>query len=147
MKNIIKITESELINLIKQILREDSSTTNCVKEYKSPYPSDPYKYRIGAECLWETITDTSKPQKGHKQIPNWISLYENEKANVKLDKWFPKAKSDCNKCKTGGVVKKTLPETKCPDTINCMPTANKPNPCNDFFISYCISLGKTKRLS
>lgn len=147
MKKIIKITEGELTNLIKKILKEDSSTTDCTKEYKSPFPGDPYKYRIGVECLWETMSDNSKPQDGHKQISNWVSLYKNEKANIKLDKWFPNAKSDCKKCKTGGVVKKMIPDNKCPDTVNCMPTVNKPSPCDDFFISYCIRTGKTKKLS
>lgn len=31
-KKIIRLTEGELTNLIKKILKEDSTTNNCVKE-------------------------------------------------------------------------------------------------------------------
>jgi|LakMenEpi03Aug12_release.lakeMendotaPanAssembly.Ray.scaffolds.fasta_scaffold14561_26 hypothetical protein len=159
MKKIVRLTEGELTNLIKRILKEDSTKNNCHKEYTNPESNtDPYIYRMGPECIWQTKSDKTKKQIG-KEIPDWISLYKNEKANQKLDKWFPNAKSDCSKCKNGGI-KKTPPsdlikkkvdlvkgkigENKCPKTINCMPSPNgKPNPCDDFFISYCIKSGKT----
>ena len=99
MRKTLRLTERELTNLIKKILKEDSVDTSCWKEYKSPFPGDPYKYRIGAECLWETKSDETKTQTG-KKIDDWISLYKNEKANTKLNKWFPNAKSDCSKCKS-----------------------------------------------
>ena len=149
-KNIIRLTEGELTNLIKRILKEDS-TTNCVKEYKSPYPGDPYEYRIGVECQWETKSDETKNLPG-KKIPNWISLDNNEKANKKLDKWFPNAKSDCSKCKNGAVKKTVSPDlikkkTKttndCPLNINCMTGVwNRPKLCdNPEALKICVKKG------
>lgn len=153
MKKIIRLTEGELTNLIKRILKEDSKTNNCIKEYKNPESStDPYIYRMGPECIWETKSDKTKKQI-RRVIDDWESLYKNEKANKILDKWFPDAKSDCSKCKKGDVKKtgsddlnkKKTVENKCPKTIDCMPLDDgKPNICNDFFISYCIRTGKTK---
>lgn len=126
-KKIIKLTEGELTNLIKRILKEDSTTNNCIKEYKSPYPGDPYEYRIGEECLWETRSDKSKKQTG-KEMPDWVSLYKNVEANKKLDKWFPNAKSDCSKCKGGE--KNNLSD--CPKKVNCQPGVSlRPKICND----------------
>jgi len=162
MKKVIRLTEGELTNLIKGILKEDSKTNNCVKEYANPESStDPYIYRMSPECIWETKSDKTKKQIG-RVIEDWQSLYKNEKANKTLNRWFPNAKSDCSKCKNG-VVKKTgsddlfkkktgsddlfkkkTNENKCPKTINCMPSPDgKTNICNDFFISYCIKSGKT----
>jgi hypothetical protein len=143
MKKVIKLTEGELTNLIKKILKEDSTTNNCHKEYRNPESStDPYIYRMGPECIWETKSDKSKKQI-RRVIDDWQSLYKNKKANETLDRWFPNAKSDCSKCKKGDL--KKTGSNECPKTINCMPSRDgKTNICNDFFISYCIKSGKTK---
>lgn len=162
MKKIIRLTEGELSNLIKRILKEDSTTNNCNKEYRNPESStDPYIYRMSPECIWETKSDKTKKQIG-RVIEDWESLYKNEKANRTLTRWFPNAKSDCSKCKNGVIKKTGSPdlikkktgsddlnkkktiENKCPKTINCMPSPNgKPNPCTDLFIIECIRTNKT----
>lgn len=136
MKKIIKLTEGELTNLIKRILKEDSTTNNCIKEYTNPESStDPYIYRIGPECIWETKSDKTKKQIG-RVIDDWESLFKNEKANKILDKWFPNAKSDCSKCKG-----KTTPKNDCPKEISC---EGNPNPCNTYRIKACINSRKTR---
>ena len=151
-KKIIKLTEGELTNLIKRILKEDSTTNNCHKEYTNPESSaDPYIYRMGPECIWETKSDKSKKQI-RRVIDDWESLYKNKKANETLDKWFPKAKSDCSKCKKGNVKKtesddlnkkKTKTTNDCPLTINCMPGAwNRPKLCdNPEVLKMCVRKG------
>lgn len=129
MKKVIRLTEGDLTKLIRRILKEDSQPNTCIKEYKSPFPGDPYTYRIGKECIWETKSDKSKKQTGNP-IPDWISLYKNKKANDKLNTWFPNAKSDCSKCKEKSN-KKGDGIGDCPKTINCQPSVNgRPKLCD-----------------
>lgn len=142
MKKVIRLTEGELTNLIKRILKEDSTTNNCHKEYRNPESSaDPYIYRMGPECNWETKSDKSKKQI-RRVIDNWESLYKNKKANEILDKWFPNAKSDCSKCK-----KQTTTTNNelgdCPLSINCMAGAwNRPKLCdNPEALQMCVKKG------
>lgn len=140
-KNIIRLTKGELTNLIKRILKEDSTTNNCHKEYRNPESStDPYIYRMGPECIWETKSDKTKKQIG-RVIEDWESLYKNEKANKTLNRWFPNAKSDCSKCKNGVVKKtgspdlikkKTKTTNDCPKIVNCQPGIGpRPKICNN----------------
>ena len=150
-KKIIKLTESELTNLIKRILKEDtdtsSSTPDCKKEYRNPESkTDPYKYSMDDKCQWQTKTDkwdTVNNQSSNKRIiKDWISLVGNVKANERLNKWFPNAISDCLQCQ-----KKTHRGDKglsdCPKTINCMPgVGNRPNICNNpKMLEMCKKLG------
>jgi hypothetical protein len=140
MKKIVKLTESELTNLIKRILKEDLETTDdlgCEKEYRNPESkSDPYKYKMGVECQWETKSiDTNAGNR--KIIKDWISLYENERANETLDRWFPNAKKECSNCKK----KKTPIKNDCPKEVDCLSSSS---PCKDLKIKACIKSGKTR---
>ena len=148
MKKIVRLTEGELTNLIKRVLKEDSESAlgmdtslngnNCYKVYRNPESkTDPYIYRMGPECIWQTKSDNVSDylNEQSKIIKDWISLYGNEKANRILDKWFPNAKSDCSKCK-----KKTPISTDCPKYIDCFGT---PSPCKTPKMMACIKSGKT----
>jgi len=140
MKKVIRLTESELTTLIKKILNEDSSLdkeySDCQKEYRNPESkTDPYKYRMGIECQWETKS-VGTDYNG-KIIKDWVSLYGNEKANKRLDEWFPNAKKECSNCKK----KKTPIKNDCPKEVDCLSSSS---PCKDLKIKACIKSGKTR---
>ena len=158
MKKIVRLTEGDLTNLIKRILKEDSESAlgmdtslngnNCYKVYRNPESkTDPYIYRMGPECIWQTKSDNVSDylNEQSKIIKDWISLYGNEKANRILDKCFPKY-IDCfgtpSPCKTPKMMDciksgKTHVRTyqgggdnvsDCPKTLNCMPVMNGTTP-------------------
>jgi hypothetical protein len=140
MKKVIRLTESELTTLIKKILKEDllsKDGSNCEKEYRNPESkSDPYKYRMGVECQWETKSVDANTV-NRKIIKDWTSLYGNEKANKRLDEWFPNAKTECSNCKK----KKTPIKNDCPKEVDCL---TKTSNCKDPKINACIKSGKTR---
>jgi len=165
MKKIVRLTESELSNLIKKILKEESddmsidtdfditipslgkgddtvTTKNCYKEYRNPESkTDPYKYRMGPECIWQTKSvgwdNVSEQTRNVKLIKDWTSLLNNEKANRILNKWYPNAKSDCLNC-----MKKTPITTDCPKYVDCNGDPHI-SPCRTKKMQDCIKSGKT----